>query len=359
MRRTLGGSTPNFQGGTLVVDASGTYANNFVLGAATTTQLANMIDAHGNQGVFSGIGADAGERRTRAISPSRTRSAAAAVTFTGINTYTGPTTINSGATFALSGSAPSPFHSMCWTTARSIFPAASAAAQIISLAGAGNVTLGSQTLTITDAGIDGNNIFTGTISGAGSLSISGGVEIIDGTNTYTGGTTITSGGALQIGNDDTAGSIVGNITNAGNLTFDRTDSITLASTSHIGRRRSQVENGSVTFTAAQPYTGITTIIAGTLALSGSGSIVSSSSVTDEGAFDISGITASGTTIKALNGTGNVDLGGKQPDHQRRLGHFHRRHRRWRHRRGQCRFAGHNRRHHDFGWHQHLYRRHHA
>ena len=55
---TLGsGATPNFQGGTLVVDKSGSYPNNFVLGTATTTQLANMIDAHGNQGTFSGIGA--------------------------------------------------------------------------------------------------------------------------------------------------------------------------------------------------------------------------------------------------------------------------------------------------------------
>ncbi len=92
------------------------------------------------------------------------------------------------------------------------------------------MTLGSQTLTITDAGIDGNNIFTGAISGTGSLSITGGEQIIDGTNTYTGGTIITSGGALQIGNDDTAGSITGNITNAGNLAFDRTNSITIAST---------------------------------------------------------------------------------------------------------------------------------
>src|ERR1700733_956535 len=53
------GATPNFQGGTLVVDKTGSYANNFVLGTATTTQIANMIDAHGNQGTFSGIGSDA------------------------------------------------------------------------------------------------------------------------------------------------------------------------------------------------------------------------------------------------------------------------------------------------------------
>ena len=56
---TLGGSTPNMEGGTIEVDNSGSFANNIVLGAATTTQIANMIDAHGNQGTFSGIVADA------------------------------------------------------------------------------------------------------------------------------------------------------------------------------------------------------------------------------------------------------------------------------------------------------------
>src|ERR1700761_4219301 len=50
---TIGSGTPNFEGGTLVVDKSGTYSNNFVLGGATSTQVANLLDAHGNQGVFS------------------------------------------------------------------------------------------------------------------------------------------------------------------------------------------------------------------------------------------------------------------------------------------------------------------
>ncbi len=302
------GATPNFQGGTLVVDKTGSYANNFVLGTATTTQIANMIDAHGNQGTFSGIGADAQTGIEGNLTIEDTVGGGT-VAFTGINTYTGPTTINSGATFALSGSGSITLSQYVLNNGTLDISGASAAAQINSLAGAGNVILGGQTLTITDAGVDGNDIFTGTISGAGSLSLTGGVEIIDGTSTYTGGTTITSGGALQIGNDDTAGSITGNITNAGNLAFDRTDSITIASTVS-GAGEVTEENGTITFTTAQPYTGITNITSGTVALSGGGSIVSSSSVTDEGTFDISGISATNTTIKALNGTGNVDLGGK-------------------------------------------------
>jgi autotransporter-associated beta strand protein len=302
---TLGtGATPNFEGGTLEVDKSGTYANNFVLGGATASQVANLIDAHGNQGIFSGIVSDAASGVPGNLTI-EDMVGGGAVTFTGVSTYTGPTTINSGATFALSGTGSISLSQYVLDNGTFNISGATSAAQILSLSGAGNVTLGSQTLTITDAGINGNDIFTGTISGAGNLSISGGLEIIDGASIYTGGTTITSGGALQIGDDDTAGSLVGNITDAGNLTFARSDITTFANTIS-GAGGVNVENGGITFTTAQPYTGGTTIISGTLALSGSGSIASSSTLTDNGIFDISA--TSGTSIKQLTGTGTVVLG---------------------------------------------------
>ena len=65
-------------------------------------------------------------------------------------------------------------------------------------------------------------------------------------------------------------------------------------------------NGTLTFTTAQPYTGVTTITSGTLALSGSGSIANSASLANSGTFDISA--TGGTSIKALTGSGNVVLG---------------------------------------------------
>src|SRR5471030_30023 len=302
---TLGTSaTPAFQGGTLEVDKSGTYANNFTLVTSTTSQVANMIDAHGNVGTFSGIFSDAvaGVQGNLTILDSV---GGGEVVFTGVNTHTGPTTINSGATFALSGSGSISFSQDVLDNGTLDISGASSAAQIVSLSGTGTVTLGSQTLTVTSGGASGNNVFSGTISGAGSLTISGGVEIIDGTNAYTGGTTITSGGGLQIGDNDTNGSIAGNITNEGNLTFSRTDAITIATTiSGVGGVNE--ESGSITFTAAEPYTGATTITAGTLALSGSGGIASSSTLSDNGTFDIS--LTGGTSIKALTGTGSVILG---------------------------------------------------
>lgn len=65
--------------------------------------------------------------------------------------------------------------------------------------------------------------------------------------------------------------------------------------------------GTVQFSAANTYTGATTITTGTLALSGSGSIALSSSVVANGTFDISGVTSS-ATITDLSGSGSVALG---------------------------------------------------
>jgi autotransporter-associated beta strand protein len=66
--------------------------------------------------------------------------------------------------------------------------------------------------------------------------------------------------------------------------------------------------GAVTFSGINTYTGATTISPGsTLALSGSGSISASSGVVDNGIFDISG-TSSGASIKSLTGAGAGALG---------------------------------------------------
>jgi hypothetical protein len=44
---------PDFQGGTLQVNQSGTYANNFTLD--TSTASTSTIDSHGNVGTFTGV----------------------------------------------------------------------------------------------------------------------------------------------------------------------------------------------------------------------------------------------------------------------------------------------------------------
>ncbi|WP_052185270.1 autotransporter outer membrane beta-barrel domain-containing protein [Methylotenera versatilis] len=70
--------------------------------------------------------------------------------------------------------------------------------------------------------------------------------------------------------------------------------------------------GTLEMTGINTYTGVTTINAGTLSLTGAGSIAQSSKVVANGTFDISGITSTGTSIKSLSGsnTGIVNLGTK-------------------------------------------------
>jgi outer membrane autotransporter protein len=68
-------------------------------------------------------------------------------------------------------------------------------------------------------------------------------------------------------------------------------------------------DGNLTLTANNTYTGATAITAGTLALTGTGSIAASSGVSDDGTFDIAATTA-GASIKSLSGGGVVNLGGQ-------------------------------------------------
>ena len=89
-----------------------------------------------------------------------------------------------------------------------------------SLAGVGNVTLGSATLT---TGNDNTSTtFSGVISGTGGLvKIGAGTLTLTGANTYI-GPTIVSGGMLQVGNGGTVGNIGGN----GSFGIDRSDTST-------------------------------------------------------------------------------------------------------------------------------------
>jgi autotransporter-associated beta strand protein len=90
---------PTFQGGTLLVDVPGqTYSQNFTLDGSGT----NTIDQNGNAVTLSGVFCDAIPGTPGGIIIANSGSGGS-VTLTGVNTYTGATTINSGATLALAG----------------------------------------------------------------------------------------------------------------------------------------------------------------------------------------------------------------------------------------------------------------
>jgi autotransporter-associated beta strand protein len=170
------------------------------------------------------------------------------------------------------------------------------------------VQLGSATLTT--GGTNSNGTFAGAITGTGGIIKTGtGTFTLTGANTYSGGTVI-SAGTLQLGNGGTAGSIVGNVVDNANFAINRSDAFSFGGVISGSGAFRQLGAGTTTLTAIESYSGLTTIAAGRLALSGAGNIASSSGVLANGLFDISGVSGNGTSVQSLSGTGGVALGAK-------------------------------------------------
>jgi fibronectin-binding autotransporter adhesin len=162
---------------------------------------------------------------------------------------------------------------------------------------------------------------------AGILKTGSGIMTLTNANTYTGATTV-SAGTLQIGDGGTTGSLSTSsaITNNGTLAFNRSNAVTQGthfSGAAISGTGSLVQAGSGTLTlsAANTYSGNTTISTGALALGSAGSIASSGtiSVAAGAALDVSavsgGFTLGSSQILKGSGTvvGNVTInGGLQP-----------------------------------------------
>ena len=187
---------------------------------------------------------------------------------TAINSYGGVTTIDSGASLALSGSAS--IASSSGMTDNGTFDVSGVASpQIAALAGSGAVAVGSQSLTVTN----GTGSFSGTISGTGGLTVTGGTQTLSGVNAYTGATTI-NGGTLAVNGSIASSSGVA-VNSGGILAGTGTvPSVTLASGSAIspgvaGAGTLHV-NGTVAFAfGSSMVVPVSSDSAGTLALSGS------------------------------------------------------------------------------------------
>jgi autotransporter-associated beta strand protein len=95
--------TPAFAGGTLQIDAAATYAQNFTLDDSGS----NTIDQRGRIANFSGVFSDAAPGVPGGLIIANSESSGAIV-LSGANTYTGPTTVQAGATLAVNGSIVSP-----------------------------------------------------------------------------------------------------------------------------------------------------------------------------------------------------------------------------------------------------------
>ncbi len=221
----------------------------------------------------------------------------------------------------------------------------SAGASITTLSGNGSVSLGLQTLTISN----GSTTFSGTVSDGGinpaiggSLTIAGGTQTLAGSNTYTGATTVTEGTLALSGTGSIATSSKVAIATAGTLDISQTSGgasiTTLADTTvgqsgnvALGSQALTITKGSTTFSGviadggvgngtggsltiaggtqtlagANSYTGGTTITGGTLALTGGGTLgATTNSIALNGSTAILDL---GKTTQTENG--GVTLGG--------------------------------------------------
>ena len=257
-----------------------------------------------------------------------TKTGSGVVVLSGANTYSGGTTLTSGTLVVGISSA-------LGTGALSM-----AAGTTLSIAG-GNFTLAN------NISISGDTTFTPaagttqTISGVisdgaspGVLDLQGpGTLVLTGANTYSGGTSVEAG-TLQLSGAGTLGASTGTLSVSGGVldlggmsqttgvltltggtiqdgvltssAFDvqaGTISAALAGAGGLTKTGS----GVVVLSAANTFTGGVSVEAGTLQLSGAGSIAASSGVTADGTFDISGTTV-GASITTLSGSGSVMLG---------------------------------------------------
>lgn len=182
------------QGTTLVFGATGlTLANPVVLDGNPAIEVDSGTDT------LSGAIADGTQPGLL------DKTGAGTLTLSGINTYTGSTTI-SGGTLALTGSGSIALSSGVTNNGTLDVSQTTSGASIQNLSGTGTVALGSKALTLTHA----SGTFDGTFTGTGSLIKQGsGTLILEGNSSSFAGTTEIAGGLLEVGDSDTSTATLG------------------------------------------------------------------------------------------------------------------------------------------------------
>jgi autotransporter-associated beta strand protein len=130
---------------------------------------------------------------------------------------------------------------------------------------------GSGTVTLTETG--GDNF-------SGGIAVNSGTLILDNTSpTLTGATVIGGSGILQVGNVDANGGLPsGVVTNNGLLVFNQTADLTAGNLFTGAGIFAQNGTNTLTLTAVNPFKGKTLVNAGTLALSGNGSLAAATNI---------------------------------------------------------------------------------
>jgi len=229
---------------------------------------------------------------------------AGTLTLTGANTYSGTTAVNAGTLRAGAVNV--------WGNNSAVTVAAGAtldlndyAQAIGSLAGAGDVLLGTATLS---TGADGTSTaYSGNISGGGSLDKDGaGTLTLTGTNTYT-GLTMINAGTLRLGDGATNGSVAGNILDNASLVFDngsaQSYSGVISGTGNLTKQGA----GTLTLTGANSYTGGTLVLAGNLEVTTTS--LPGDATVDSGAYITFDQDTAGNYNGVISGAGSVQKTG--------------------------------------------------
>jgi fibronectin-binding autotransporter adhesin len=270
----LGGTASTYSGGTIISDGVlqlGDGMNNGTAGTGSITNDAGLAFAEGSAITLSN--AISGTGTVTQMGPGT-------VTVNALNTFSGGTTISAG-TIQLGD-------------------------------GINNGTLG--TGIVTDNGslvfAEGTTVtFGNVISGTGTVTQNGpATVIIDEANTNSGGTTIAAG-TLQLGDGTHTGTLgTGAVTDNGALVFAEGGDATL--TNAIGGSGTVTQNGpgTVTLDAAETYSGLTDVEAGTLVI-GDSSTPTASVAGDVEVAPGATLAGFGTIGGALGNNGNVQPGG--------------------------------------------------
>jgi outer membrane autotransporter protein len=295
---TLNGGT--FQAGANALNFTNAFALNSAGGMIDTNGFALTISGNITNGAGSGP---------------LIKTGAGTLTLAGLSSYSGATGVNAGTLQAGAANVFAP--TSAFTIAGGATLNLNSFNQAIgSLAGAGNVTLGSATLT---TGTNNTStIFSGAISGTGSLTkVGSGTLTLAGASDYSGGTTL-AGGTLRLANNQALGT--GALTTTGSV-VDYANGVSIANPIVINSNTTQLQvtdgaatqagviselggprplekigAGILVLSAANTYSGPTTVSGGALVVTGS--IANSAVSVGSGAFLTGTGTVGATTINA-------------------------------------------------------------
>jgi autotransporter-associated beta strand protein len=274
LRLGAAGGVLNTSGGSALL--LGDVANNGILTAGGADNTAGSISFWSNS-TLGGIAVNMAITDNGTGATTLNKAGNGTLTLNGTNTYSGGTSIGAGVLNLGTGSSlGNPNGTLTLTGGALNLNGNNLGVGILTGFG-GTIrsdVAGAATLTIGNNDASSTAPYRGTIvNGTGPVSLvkaGTGTLILAGNNTYTGTTTIT--GTLQIGADTGTGTLgTGAVTvnAASTLAFNRADAAyTVANAISGAGGVSFRGRGTITLTAANSYTGPTTISAGTLALSG-------------------------------------------------------------------------------------------